>query len=181
MYKAYLLLLTMLFLLISGCATTSVTGDITVDVNHLQGTDFTAYKTFGWIGSSLIINDPEGKWQLPKFPMASDIKEAIEIELLKRGIAKVTKEEPDMYVFYGIGAETAPKGNTTEEIQHKKELMKNIPKGTLGVALIDAGNGKPVWNGIASGKLMEKPSKEIFTERLNYVIKEMLKDSVINR
>jgi len=173
MNKVCLLIILLVVLAVVGCAPVSVTGDISVEVERDQSADFDSYKTFGWSGKLLSLNDPEGRWHRPDFPMAPQTATAIKKELLSRGITEVA-EHPDLKVLFAIGVDMAPSGSNGEA-QQISELTQSIPRGALGVFLLDPQSRRPVWSGVATGNALEKPNQETFTERLDYAIKEMFK------
>lgn len=173
MNKAYRLIVFLVFLAVIGCAPVSVTEDISIEVTQDWSANFDSYKTFAWLGNLFSLNDPEGRWQRPDFPIAPQTAKAVEMQLLSRGITKVA-EQPDLKVLLAIGADMAPDGSNGEA-QLISQLMQNIPKGALGVFLLDSQSGRPVWSAVASGNILEKPSQEAFTERLNYAMEEMFK------
>lgn len=173
MNKVCLFSLFVLFLAVTGCAPVSVTGDISVEVTQDQSANFDSYNTFAWQMNILSLNDPEGRWRRRDIPVETQTAEAIEAELLSRGITEVT-EHPDLKVLFAIGIDMAPDGSNGEARQ-LSQLTQGIPKGALGVFLLDSQSGRPVWSAVASGNFLEKVSQEAFTERLNYAMKEMFK------
>jgi hypothetical protein len=173
MDKASLLIVFLVFLVAIGCAPVSVTGDISVEVTRDQSANFDSYKTFAWQMNILSLNDPEDRWQQRDVQVETQTAEAIEAELLSRGITEVT-EHPDLKLFFAIGIDMAPDGSNGEAKQITT-LRQNIPRGALGVFLVDYKSGQPVWSAIASVNFLEKLRQEAFTERLNYAMKEMFK------
>jgi len=173
MNKVCLFSLFVLFLAVFGCAPVSVTGDISVEVTRDKSADFDSYKTFAWQGNLISLNDPEGRWRQRDVLVEAQTTEAIEAELLNRGITEEA-EHPDLKVLIAIGIDMAPDSSNGEK-QQISQMTQSIPKGALGLFLIDSQNGRPVWSAIASGNFLEKLNQEAFTERINYAMKEMFK------
>ncbi len=69
-------------LLGAGCAT--ATKDIKVDAETRPGKDLSGYKTYAWIGSAQIINDPRGQWEPPQLDADTEIRWLIDREPRKR-------------------------------------------------------------------------------------------------
>ena len=65
-----------------GCGT--ATKDIKVDSETRSGADLVGYKTYAWIGSAQIVNDPRGQWEPPPLDADAEIRWLIDRELRKR-------------------------------------------------------------------------------------------------
>jgi hypothetical protein len=173
MKKSHLFLFFIIIPLITCCAPLSVTSDISIEFDYDQGADFVSYKTFSWMGVVLSLNDPEGRWQPRGYSLTDQAKKAIEMELTNRSITRVGSS-PDLHVFYAIGVDFVPEATSPED-ELKIELIKGLPRGTLGVFLLDARDGHRVWSAVASGNVIENPDRVIFTRRLKYALKEMFR------
>lgn len=173
MNKTYLFLFFFIFSTFTGCASLSVTSDISIEVDYDQKADLDSYKTFTWMGTVLSLNDPDGRWQPRGYPVTDLTVQVIEKELTDRGITRDVSS-PDLHVFYAIGVDMLPEATGPED-ERKNELIKDLPRGALGVFLLDSGSGLQVWSGVASGNVMKKPDREIFTRRLKYALEEMFR------
>ncbi len=173
MKKTYLFLCFFTLSAITGCAPLSVTSDISIEVDYDQGADLDSYKTFTWMGTLLSLNDPEGRWQPRDYSLTDLAEKAIEMELTIRGITR-TNAQPDLKVLYAIGVDMVPEAGSPEE-EKRNELVKALPRGALGVFLLDSTTGLRVWAGVASGNVMETPDRETSTRRIEYALKEMFR------
>ncbi len=154
-----------------GCAT--VTKDIKVDTETRGGADLTRYKTYAWIGSAQIINDPRGQWEPPQLDADAEIRWLIDRELRKKDMIEVTTK-PDLLVGFAAGINM----EALELVADPKtgaDSMQNVPKGALVVVLADAATRVPVWVGTAVGDIQEKPSVEMARKRLDYAVTKMFK------
>ncbi len=158
-----------LALLGAGCAT--VTKDIKVDAETRAGADLKAYRTYAWIGSAQIINDPRGQWEPPQLDADAEIRWLIDRELRKRDMIEVARN-PDLLVGFAAGINM----EALELVADPKtgtDSMQNVPKGALVVVLADAATRVPVWVGTAVGDIQEKPSVETARKRLDYAVTKM--------
>jgi uncharacterized protein YceK len=159
-------------ILMSGCASVS-TSDIVVDAKAAPTVDLNGYKTYAWLGEAALLHDPEKKWQPPKMNVAGDIKYLIDRELRKRKIYS-TVSEPELAVVFFMGIDMeAMKLKMDPAI--KKEMMENVPKAALVIALIDTKTKLVVWIGRATAELHENPSDEMVRERLDYAVTQIMK------
>ena len=163
--------LAVVLILMSGCA--SVTSDIIVDAKTAPTVDFSGYKTYAWLGEGAVLNDPDKKWQPPKMNVAGDIKYLIDRELRKRDIYS-TVSEPELAVVFFMGVDMEAM-KLKMDPQTKKEMMENVPKAALVIALIDTKTKLVAWIGRATAEIHENPSDEIVRERLDYAVTQMMK------
>ncbi len=66
MNKSYMLLIASVVMLLSGCASTP-TKDIVLDAQADPKANFSGYKTYTWLLTAAILNDPYGQWEPPAF------------------------------------------------------------------------------------------------------------------
>jgi hypothetical protein len=165
-------IIVVLFLVLTtGCAT--VTKDIEVVAAAAPNANISAYKTYDWLGSVRIINDPEGKWEPPGFDADAEVKWLIDREFRQRGMIEVTAN-PDVSVGFAAGIDM-------EELQLIKNpetnitTLKNIPVGSLKVVLVDSSTTIPVWLGVASVEIQEEPSIKVVRKRLGYAVRKIFK------
>jgi hypothetical protein len=170
--KKYLLALSALLLLLSGCAS-SVTKDIIVDAEADPRIKFTGYSSYTWLGSAAIVYDPEGRWEPPQFDADAEIKFQIDRALRERGMVE-DSVDPDLIVAFAAGIDMSsmeididPESNLT--------TLENVPLGALTVILVDARTGLAIWAGIATAEIQENPDQETIKKRLEYAVKSMFK------
>ena len=154
-----------------GCAT--ATKDIKVDAETRSGADLAGYKTYAWLGSAQIINDPRGQWEPPQLDADAEIRWLIDRELRKRGMIEVNRG-PDVLVGFAAGINMEAL-ELVKDPETKADSMKNVPKGALVVVLADARTRIPVWVGTATADLQEKPDVETAKKRLDYAVTQMFK------
>ncbi|MDJ0832919.1 MAG: DUF4136 domain-containing protein [Gammaproteobacteria bacterium] len=158
-------------LVISACTLTpkddiQVTSDIDPKIN------FSGYKTYEWLGSLGMFNDPAGKWKAVDFDMDSEIAILIDRELGKRGIEE-SMADADLLVMYLAGIDMeALQAKTDPQTQLK--TIQNVPQGGLVIALIDARSGFVIWVGTATAQIRNLPSEQV-QQRLDYAVTQMIK------
>ena len=159
-------------LLITGCAA-SVTKDIKVDAEADPKVSFAGYKTYAWLGTAEIVNDPDGLWEPPQFDADAQLKFLIDRELGERGMSENTTN-PDMIVAFATGIDMEAL-KLQENPESKMSVLENVPQAALLVILIDAETGFVIWVGQAEAELSENPSGDIVRKRLDYAVTEMFK------
>ena len=158
-------------ILVAGCASFPK-DDIEIATEADPAADFSNYKTYAWLGSAAVLNDPEGKWQPPGFDMDSLITALIDKQLAGKGLQKVDSN-PDLLVAYAIGADMAKMQLKEDEVTNVK-ILQNVPKSALVVALLDADTAEVAWAAVGVGDVKNK-GDEIMKKRANYAITEMFK------
>ena len=172
MKKYHLVFLSAMLLLLSGCA--SVTSDIRVGAEPAPGvTIANNYKTYDWLGSFSLLNDPNNTWQPPDVNIAGDIKFLIDRELRKKGIQRAN-DTPDLTVTFLVGVDMENQILKLDP-DTKIELKKKIPKAALVVALMEVDSGDIVWLGVADAEIQEGVTAEVMRQRLDYAVREMFK------
>ena len=172
MKKYHLVFLSAMLLLLSGCA--SVTSDIRVGAEPAPGvTIANNYKTYDWLGSFSLLNDPNNTWQPPDVNIAGDIKFLIDRELRKKGIQRAN-DTPDLTVTFLVGVDMENQILKLDP-DTKIELKKKIPKAALVVALMEVDSGDIVWLGVADAEIQKGVTAEVMRQRLDYAVREMFK------
>ena len=157
-------------LLLIGCAK-PLTSDINIETEANPRINFKAYKTYSWLGTAAILNDPEGRWEPPAFDADAEITFLINRELHARGLVE-SQVAPDMLVFYGAGIDM-------ESVEIKidpatdLEQMVNVPRGALTVILIDGESELAIWGGVATAEVRQDPDPEVIRKRLAYAVEKM--------
>ncbi len=155
----------------SSCAT--LTQDISVETHAHPEIDFNSFKSYAWVGSAQIVFDPIGQWEQPTLDTDEEVKFTINRELRNRGLIEV-KSEPDLLVAFAAGVDMAHL-ELKEDPESKKEVLTNVPKAALVIALIDAKTGYAVWLGFAEGEVQEQQTIENIRARIDYAVTEIFK------
>jgi len=157
-------------MLLLGCAS-PMTSDIRIEAAADPKVNFSAYRTYSWLGTAAVVNDPEGRWEPPSFDADAEITFLINRELRIRGMVE-SQVDPDMLVFYGAGIDMQ-----SVEIRidpdTSLEQMANVPKGALSVILIDANSELAIWGGHAIAEIKQDSNPEITRKRIAYAIERM--------
>jgi len=156
---------------IAGCASVPK-DDIKVATEADPKVNFGGYKTYAWLGSIGIVNDPQGHWEPPKFDADAEIVFLINETLRKRGMSEVNNN-PDMLIAYFVGVDmdaTKVKQNPETKITS----LENVPKTALVVTLIDPQTEFVTWAAVATGEIKNLDS-ETAKKRLAYVVNTMFK------
>lgn len=170
--KRNLLFTVISFIIITGCSSVSVTSDYDLY------SDFTKYKTFyiytGELKGSL----------LESFPLVKKrILEAIEIELLKKGLIKEDSTKADMTVFaqantaekmnvnsygygYGIGWGPYPYGRNID--------VSYYTQGSLIIDFVDNKKDELFWRGIGTAVIKDRGTPEERKQFINDAVSKIL-------
>ena len=157
---------------ITGCASVP-TDDIKIKTAADPKVNFSGYKTYAWLGSAGIVNDPDGLWEPPQFDADAEIQYLIDSALRKRGMTE-TGDNPDMLVAYAIGVDMAAL-KLKQDPESKLSTLENVPQAGLIVTLIDPDTGFVTWAAVATGEL-KNLAPETAKKRLEYVVNTMFKD-----
>ena len=156
---------------IFGCASFPK-DDIEIAAEADAKVNFAGYKTYAWLGSAEILNDPEGKWEPFNFDADAEIAFLINGEMRKRGMSESTTS-PDMLVAYALGVDTAMmKFKDTADADVR--VLENVPSGALVVVMLDPETEFVTWAAVATAEIQNQ-GPDIARKRLNYAIKEMFK------
>ena len=155
----------------SSCAT--LTEDITVETHVHPDVDFSTFKSYAWVGSAQIVYDPVGQWEQPTLDTDEEVKFNINHELRNKGLIEV-QSDPDLLVAFAAGVDMTFL-ELKEDPESKKEVLTNVPKAALVIALIDANTGYTVWLGFAEGDVQEQQTIENIRTRIAYAVTEIFK------
>lgn len=161
-----------IFAFLTGCASFP-TDDIEVKTAADPKVNFSGYKTYAWLGSVGIVNDPQGQWEPPQFDADAELVFLIDSALRKRGMSQ-TDTNPDMLVAYGIGLDMAALG-LKQDPESKVTTLENVPQTGLIVALVDPETGFVTWAGVAAAEY-KNLDPETQKKRLEYVVNTMFKE-----
>lgn len=169
--KNRILLIFVMVGFIAGCASFPK-DDIQVETEADPKVNFSGYKTYAWLGSVGIVNDPEGHWEPPQFDADAEIVFLIDSALRKRGISEVS-DNPDMLVAYVLGADMDAL-KVKQNPETKITSLENVPQTGLIVVLIDPETEFATWVGIATGEI-KNLEPDVAKKRLEYAVNSMFK------
>ena len=170
-YKLWSITIIISIVFSSSCAT--VTSDIEVETHDTPGIDYSQYTSYAWAGSAQIVFDPVGQWEQPALDTDEEVKFAINRELRNHGLIQVD-HMPDLLVAYAAGIETSAL-ELNEYPEQGQDMLTNIPKSALLIALSDANTGYIVWLGYAEGETQLKRDIESIKTRIDYAVTEIFR------
>ena len=153
-----------------------------VETGYDKSTDFSRYKTFAWIPSTVPATNPV---------LATLINAGIEHELTQKGLRKVDSD-PDLLVKSYGGATEVAGGFAAEDPNYTASGGAPMPgdnmwvgslpptpvpqvmQGSITVDLIDARQKHLVWRGTAKGK-MDYDKREKLLDQANKAVSEIFK------
>lgn len=170
--RKLLLLVSLSILALSGCATVPV-DDIDVTSDADPKANFSGYKTYAWLGSLAVLNDPQGMWKPKGFDIDSEVTFLINRELRKASIQE-TSVNPDLIVVYAMGVDMSA---LKEKMNPDTELktIQNVPQGALVITLIDAETGFIIWAANATAEIKNLQPEQA-KKRLDYAVKKMFSE-----
>lgn len=155
----------------ASCAT--LTSDIDIETYTDPDVDLGQYKTYVIDDNAQIEFDPIGQWEQPTLDTDAEVRIAVDRELRAHGLRKVN-EDPDLIVACAAGVDPNSLGlNYSPE--HDEEILDEVPKSSLLVALVDTDSGYLVWLGYAVGEVQQKQSIEDIRTRIHYAVSEIFK------
>jgi hypothetical protein len=156
----------------TGCATVP-TDDIKIETEVDPKVNFSGYKTYGWLLTIDMLNDPEGRWKPPAFDANAEIIYLVNKMLRARGMSE-TSSNPDMLVAYAAGADMDAlklKLNPDTNIT----TLENVPQAGLVVVLVDPQTEFVTWVGVATAEI-KNLDEAAAKKRLEYAVKTMFKE-----
>lgn len=157
--------------LMTGCATVP-TDDISIETDADPKVSFSGYKTYSWLLTIDVLNDPEGVWQPQAFDANAEIIYLINDVLRARGMSE-TSDNPDMLVAFAAGADMDAL-KLKQNPDTKITTLENVPQAGLIVVLIDPQTEFVTWIGVATGEV-KGHDEATAKKRLEYVVKNMFK------
>ncbi len=170
MNRNYLPVFIIAFMFLAGCASVP-TKDIQVDAYSDPKANFSGYKTYAWLGTAAIVNDPHGQWEPPQFDADAEIMFLIDRELRKRGMSKNTAN-PDLVIAFAAGIDMEALGLKVDT-KTKKDMLENVPQGGLVVVMMDSESGFVIWIGVATAEVQESPDTQTVKARLDHAVTQM--------
>ena len=157
---------------VAGCASFPKK-DIQIDTQSDPKVNFSGYKSYAWVGTAAILNDPYGQWELPNFDADAEITFLIDRELRKRGMSE-NSSDPDLLIAYAAGIDMeALKLKIDPETSIN--ILENVPQGGLVLLFVDSETSTIIWRGVAIADVLENPDMETSKARLDYAVTKMLK------
>lgn len=145
-----------------------------VKYNYAPGTDFSKYKTYKWV-------EIQGASH-PDQLISDQIKQAIDSQLVSKGLAKTDADSADMFVAYQIAVNQEKEWTATGMGRSVRwggmgtATSSTINIGTLVVDLYDAATKKPVWRGDATKTLNPSKDPQKNQERLQKAVAKLMKN-----
>jgi hypothetical protein len=173
MSRHYLPIFIIVLMLLAGCASVP-TKDIQVDTLSDPKANFSGYKTYAWLGTAAIVNDPRGQWEPPQFDADAEIMFLIDRELRKRGMS-VNTANPDLVIAFAAGIDMDALGLKVDT-KTKKDMLENVPQGGLVVVMTDSESGFVIWIGAATAELQESPDTQTVKARLDHAVTQMFNE-----
>ncbi len=134
---------------------------------------FAGYEDYTWLAEAAMLHDPEGHWEPPTFDVDAEVKFLIDRELRGRGMTENTSA-PDAYIAFAVGVDMMALELETHP-ESQIDVIREVPRGGLLVAFVDAETGFVVWAGVATGEIQEDPDEETVKARLDYAVTKLLK------
>lgn len=156
---------------ISSC--TTLTSDIEVETHTVPDINYHAYNTYAWAGSAQIVFDPVGQWEQPTLDTDEEVRFVINRELRGRNINQVDKD-PDLLVVFAAGVDMSAL-ELKENPDADTEVLTNVPKTALVIALIDADTGYLIWLGYATADVQQQQTIENIRTRIDYAVSQIFK------
>ena len=140
-----------------------------------QMVEFRRYRRYNWMPTP---SDTSGEHPVQLNTMTDRrIKQAINVELLKRGM-QIVDAQPDLLVAYHLGAPGMGNPNYTGYNYGGGELaMAATGQGAFVLDMIDARTNELIWRGIASGVYEGKNTDpEKIQQEINKIVDNLLKN-----
>jgi len=159
--------------LLAGCA--SISNDIRVETESDPGVDLGTYRTYSWLGSAEVVNDPRGNWEPPDLDADAEIRRVLNRELRRRGMREV-ESDPQLVVAFATGINTEV-FHIVENPENEMYTLQNAPKAALVVVFIDPRTRHPVWVGTAVGEVDSERTADEVRKRIDYAVTYMLREA----
>jgi hypothetical protein len=153
--------------------------------------DFSKVRTFGWhpdgAGEVKLLMREGGDPEQIRARWEPTIKDAVEREMAKRGLAAATSGVPDLYLNYyflsGPNSEAQTRGQFIgavppwglPDFEMTTTSLKIFEQGTLILDLIDGPKRQIVWRGIAEAEVDRQRTPVEREKRLREAVVELLK------
>jgi hypothetical protein len=172
--KNYRLLLVLLSVMFLGACSTTPTKDIEVRSETRPGTNLADYKSFTWVASAEIVNDPHGNWEPEGFDADAEVRFLLIKELREKGLME-SNNNPDLLLIFAAGVDMENL-ELVKDPDTELRSLKEVPKGAFIVVLIDPATRRAVWVGTAEGNAEAGRSVEEIKKRLAFAVENMFAD-----
>jgi hypothetical protein len=150
-------------LVITGCATAGhdikATSVVDAKVN-LAG-----YKTYNWLASAEVLNDPHGNWVPLNFDVDKEVRWLIDKQLREKKMTYAAGI-PDAYVVYVLGVDMDSQAEEIRKLFGEKADLSNLTAGSLLIVLIDSQTQQAIWAGAAVAQTQMNLADEMVRARL---------------
>lgn len=148
----------------------------TVKYNAMPGTDFSKFKTYKWVTI-------EGR-AYPDQIVDQQIKQAIDAQLVTKGLTKTDSDDADLYVGYQVSVSQEKEWNAynTGGASWRwgggtaTATSSTINVGTLGFDVYDRANKQLIWRGSATKTLNPPKEPEKRQKNLEKAVAKLLQD-----
>jgi len=165
----------MLVLLLGLNACSSMSSSSNTDMKFETDVDpkanFKGYKSYMWMGSASIMNDPDKQWVSPGFDANAEIKLLIDNGLRAKGMSE-TSENPDVLIGYALGINMS-NVEYKENPDQSFKTLEAAPKGALIIMMIDAQTDVVIWASSAHADIQGNTGDNA-KQRMAYAVKSML-------
>lgn len=165
--------------LILGCSTLQVSQD------YDNGANFSKLRTFAWQNDVQPKNDDI---RLNSSLLDNRIRRAVEEALISAGFTKTTKQEADFLVAYelavqqkiesgpssGVGFGFGVGGPRGGILISSGPDVRSYDQGLLLIDVLDSGNGRLLWQGKATDRMIEHSDPGQNAEKINETVKKVL-------
>jgi len=145
--------------------------DITFETDIDPKANFKGYKSYMWMGSATIMNDPDGQWVDQGFDTNAEIKLLIDNALRAKNMTEAA-HNPDVIIGYALGINMTNieyKANPDKSFQ----TLEAAPKGALVILMIDAKTNVVIWASSAKADIQGNTGTSV-KKRLAYAVKTMI-------
>jgi hypothetical protein len=146
-----------------------------IKTNYMPGTDFSKYKTYKWVSV-------QGAEQ-PDQILDQQIKQAINGQLISKGMTRTDDDKADLYVAYQLSITQQREWNAYGTGGGWRmgggmatATSSTIQIGTLGLDFYDPSPKQLIWRGQATKTLNPSKDPQKNQERLNKAMGKLLKD-----
>lgn len=146
-----------------------------VRYNYLPGTDFSKYKTFRWV-------TVEGH-RYPSQLVDAQIKQAIESQLVAKGMTESENADADLYVTYQVAIDQQQQWNAygggfgwRRGMGTATATSSTINIGTLVLDFYDVATKQQIWSGSATKQLNPSKDPAKNQKNLNNAMAKLLKN-----
>lgn len=159
-------------LMLVACASVP-TDDIEFDAEGTPGFELGQYKSYAWLGSAQIVNDPQGEWEPDGLDADAEVRFLIDREMRSRGLVEVVREADLLVGFLaGIDMEAL---ELTDMPDQELPVLEKTSRGALAIVFIDPHTRQPVWAGAALATINKDRSLHDVRARLDYAVTGIFK------